>query len=158
MSDEVRINGNQLGWGSAKLKIEGTPYTGITAIEYNDGVEVSHAYGMGVDHAPRGMTAGKYTPEPFVLTCWASTAKAIRADIAARAQPGRGLSSVRSSIILQYIEPDDAVVTVEVIDARLVKNEASNEESPDGLSEKLTFAVMRYVRDGHSLHATERTA
>lgn len=158
MSDEVRINGIQLSWSSVKLKLDGTPYAGITAIEYADGIEAAHTYGMGRDHAPRGMTAGKYTPEDFVITCYASTAKAIRADLASKAQPGRGYGSVRVPIILQYIEPDDAVVTVEALEARLVKNEASNEEGPDGLSEKLTFKVMRYVRDGLSLHATERSA
>lgn len=158
MSDEVRINGLQISWSSLKLKIDGTPYSGVTSIEYADGLETAYAYGMGRDHAPRGMTAGKYTPEPLVLTVATSTSKAIREDLAGKAQPGRGYGSVSVPIIIQYIEPDDAVVTVEALDARLVKVEASNEEGPDALNEKLTFMPMRLVRDGLSLHATERTA
>jgi hypothetical protein len=153
MGDTVRVNGVQISWSSVKLKIGGTPYTGITAVEYADGVEKSYAYGMGRHHAPRGITRGKYTPEPFVLTAWASTAKAIREDLNAKAS-GRGISNVPVAIVLQYVEKDDAVITIEALDARLTKNEASNEEGPDALSEKLTFMPMRIKRNGVALYDT----
>lgn len=152
MADEVRINGLQISWASVKLKIDGVAYSGITSVEYADGRETALTYGMGRHHAPRGQTSGKYTPDPFTINCYTSTAKAIRADLAAKAAPGRGIGSVSVPIILQYIEPDDAVVTVEALDARLVKNEASNEEGPDGLTEKLTFQPMRIKRDGVALY------
>lgn len=153
MGDTVRVNGVQISWSSVKLKIAGTPYSGITAVEYADGVEKAFAYGMGRHHAPRGVTRGKYTPEPFVLTCWASTAQAIRSDLNAKAG-ARGISNVPVAIVLQYVEKDDAVITIEALDATLTKNEASNEEGPDALSEKLTFLPMRIKRNGVALYDT----
>lgn len=151
MADETRINGNQISWPSLSLKIDGTPYSGITAIEFGDGRERAYAYGMGRHHAPRGRTAGKYVPEPFVITCWKSTAKAIRDDLAAKAGSGKGYGSVEVPIVLQYVEPDDAVITVEAQQCVLVKEENSDEEGPEGLNSKLTFMPMRYVRDGKAI-------
>lgn len=152
MSDALRVNGNQLDWGSGKFKIDGALYSGVTAIEYSDGLEVGLAYGMGRHHGPRGRTAGKYTPEPLVVTCWESTAKSIRDDLALKAPDGRSFGRVVVPITVQYIEADDAIVTVDAQECRLVKIETSHEEGPEGLQKKLTFSVMRYVYDGLTLY------
>lgn len=146
--DAVRVNGRQIDWGSVRLRINGTPYYGFTAIEFSDGLEVSHAYGAGRHRGPRGRTAGKYMPEPLVLTCWRSTTKQIREDLAAEASDGRSYGSVIIPISVQYIEPDDAEVSVDAEECKLIKIETSDEEGPDGLSDKLTFHVMRYRFDG----------
>lgn len=153
MSDNARINGVQISWSSVKLKIEGVPYFGITGIEYGDAVEQAYAYGIGRHHAPRGKTAGKYTPDPLVLTVWKSTGAAIREDIHTRAA-GRGLARVPSTIIIQYIEGSDDVITIEASQCTLVKVEESAEEGTDALSEKLTFMPMRILRDGVAMYDT----
>lgn len=151
--DSVRINGVQISWPSAKIKIDGAPYRGITSVDYADGVEKTYAYGMGRHHAPRGRTLGKYTPELLVITCWTSTAETIRKGLAQKAG-GRGISSVSVPIVLQFIEKDDAIITIEALDSTLVKNEASNEEGPDALAEKLSFMPMRLLRNGVALYDT----
>lgn len=151
--DTVRVNGNQIAWSSVKLKIAGASYYGFTSIEYADGVEKTYAYGMGRHHAPRGITRGKYTPEPLVITMFTSSAGALRKDLADKAG-SRGIANQPVAIMLQYVEPDDAVVSVEFLDARLVKNESSNEESAEALSEKLTFMPMRIKRNGIALYDT----
>lgn len=153
MADSVRINGLQISWASVKLKIDGEPYSGVTAVEYADGIELSYAYGMARHHAPRGRTAGRYTPEPMVITAFMATSKAIQQALASRAG-GRGVSTVEVPIVLQYIEKDDAVITIEALSSRLVKIEGGAEESPDATTEKLTFMPMRYLRDGVALHDT----
>lgn len=160
MSDATRINGNLISWASLKVKLNGEPYSGITSIEYSDGRERAYAYGIGRHHAPRGMTAGKYTPEPCVITCWKSTAKAIREAVAKRAQDGRSYGSVTDNVlVVQYVEPTDAVITVEIQDAPITKIEASDEEGPEGLNEKITLAPMRIIRDGLTLYdSTEQGA
>lgn len=149
--DAARVNGNLIDWGSLKFKMDGTPYSGITGIEYADGRERAYAHGIGRHRTPRGRTAGKYQPEPLVVTCWSSTAKAIRADLAAKASDKKSYGNVEVPIIVQYIEPDDAEITVEAIGCVLVKDESSDEEGPEGLNVKLTFSPMRLIRDGLSL-------
>lgn len=148
MADSTRVNGNQISWSSLIFKIDGESYTGITSIGYADAIETAKAYGMGRHHAPRGRSAGKYTPEPLTLTCWKSTAQAIREQLAARSPSGTSYGRAVVPITLQYVETDDSTVTVEFDEARLVKCTSSNEEGPDGLAEDLEFDVMLIRRNG----------
>jgi len=152
VSDTVRINGTQIGWPSISLKINGQAYTGISAIEFGDKRERGFAWGMGRHGGPRGRPPGKYTPDPFVITAWTSTASAIRKDIAARATDGVSYGNVTVQIIVQYVEKDDGTVTIEAQDAVLAEISASNEEGPDATNEKLTFQPMRLIRNGLSLY------
>lgn len=154
MSDSVRINGLLISWASCIWKIGGERYSGASSLEFADGVERSLQYGMGKDHAPRGRPRGKYVPEPFVATVPVATAEAIRQQLAREAGPTTGISNVEVPITLQYIEPNDATVLVEMLRVTLEKNEASHEESGDGLMEKLTFQPQDYKRNGISLHDT----
>lgn len=151
MADSVRINGNQISWSSCKLTIDGEIYTGITSIGYADALEVSKSYGMGRSHAPRGRSAGKYTPDPLTMRAWKSTAQAIREQLAALSPSGTSYGRPEVTIVLQYVEPDDAVITVEFDGARLVKCTSSNEEGPDGLAEDLEWDVMAIRRNGLTL-------
>lgn len=152
MSDTVRINGTQIGWASMSLKINGQSYTGITVIEFGDKLEAGFAYGMARHGGPRGRPPGKYTPDPFSITCWTSTGAAIRKDVAARASDGVSYGQVICSIILQYVEQTDGVVQVEAQDARIAEISASNEEGPDATNEKVVFSPMRIIRNGLTLY------
>lgn len=151
MADSARINGLQISWSSLIFKIDGEEYTGITSIGYADALETSLAYGMGRHHAPRGRSAGKYTPDPLTVTCWKSTAQAIREQLAALSPSGTSYGRAVVPIVLQYVEPDDSVVTVEFEECRLTKCTSSNEEGPDNLSEDLEFSVLRIRRNGLAL-------
>lgn len=151
MSDTVRVNGVQIGWPSISLKINGQAYTGLSAIEFGDKRERGFAYGMGRHGGPRGRPPGKYTPDPFSITAWTSTAAAIRKDIAARASDGVSYGNVVCQIILQYVEQTDGTVTVEAQDCTLGEISASNEEGPDATNEKLVFQPMRIIRNGLTL-------
>lgn len=152
MSDAQYVNGLQLSWGSLKLKIDGEPYTGVSSVGYADALEVSYSYGMGRHHAPRGRSAGKYTPDPLTMTVSKATAQAIRDQLAALSPSGTSYGRAVVPIVLQYIEPDDTDITVEFDDCRLVKCTASNEESADALNEDLEFSVMRIRRNGTALY------
>ena len=57
MSDVIRVNGNQVSWGSIVLKFNGQRFYGFTSISFSDKRERVHAYGMGRHHAPRGRSA-----------------------------------------------------------------------------------------------------
>jgi hypothetical protein len=154
MSDSVRINGIQISWSSVRFKIDGTPYYGITAIEYGDGMERALAYGMGRHHAPRSRTRGKYTPKPFVVTGFTATARTIRQALAQRAGTA-GIASVLVPILLQYSETADGpTITIEAFDCTLDDIEAGHDEGPDPLSEKLTFQPLRLKRDGVAMYDT----
>lgn len=148
MADAARINGLQISFSSIKLKVDGEPFTGFTSIKYDDGIETQYSYGSGRARKPRGRTGGKYMPEPLVITMAKSSAQTLRAQLAASSPTGKSYGMVEVPIVLQYIEPDDATITVEFDRARYVKTSASNEDSADPSNEEITFSVMGIKRNG----------
>jgi hypothetical protein len=78
MADPIRVNGNLHSWGSITVKIGGERYYGFTGVAYGDKRERTHGHGMGRHHAPRGMSAGKYTPEPLKLTGYKASIQELR--------------------------------------------------------------------------------
>jgi hypothetical protein len=151
MADQRRINGVQISWSSCKLTIDGESIFGFISISFKDALEVSYAYGAGRDHGPRGRSAGKYTPDPVVISMWASTAQEVRRMLSQRAQQqGRGNSYGKAvvPIVLQYIEADDSTMTIEFEECRYLSASTSNEEGADALKEDVEFSPMRLRRNG----------
>ena len=68
MIDDLRVNGNLIGWGSHILKMDGERIYGITSIGFDQKRERSYGYGMTRAHAPSGRTGGKYTPGAVKMT------------------------------------------------------------------------------------------
>ncbi len=152
MSDSIRINGVQHSWSSTKLKIDGEPFYGITAINYGDALEVVKGYGMGRHHGPRGRSAGKYTVEPIAVKMFKSSAQALREQLAAKSPSGTSYGRTVFQMVLQFVEPDDSTITVEFEDCRWTKDSSTNEEGPDPLQEETEFDCMRIRRNGLVLY------
>jgi hypothetical protein len=151
MSDQIRVNGNQLSWGSIILKIGGEPFTGFTAIAYSDKRERVKAYGMGKHHAPRGRSRGKYTADNVKLTGWKESIQDAREALAALSQTGNGYGDVEFDIVVQYEEDDQRPVVVELERCVWAANSASEEESPDPLKEEIEIDCMLIRRNGTTL-------
>lgn len=145
MADAIRVNGNQLSWGSIRLKVGGDVYTGFTAISYADKRERVTAYGMGRHHAPRGRSRGKYSTEPVKLTGWKSSVQAIRAALAAQASDGKSYGDVEFTIAVQYIEADETPMNVSIERCVFTGNSSSDEENPDPLKEEIEISCL-YIR------------
>lgn len=148
MSDEIRVNGNQLSWGSIEVQLDGERYHGFTAIGFSDSRERVKAYGLGRHHAPRGRSAGKYSVEPVSLTGWKSSVQALRAALAERAPDGTSYGDVVFQVVVQYTEADETPITVELEDCVWSKNTTSDEEGPDPLKEEIELDCMRIRRNG----------
>jgi len=148
MSDGIRVNGNQLSWGSIVLKLRGEDYYGFTAISYADKVERVKAYGMGRHHAPRGRSRGKYTLENVKLTGWKSSAQIFREALAQASNSGTSYGNVEFLISVLYSEPDEPNVAVEIGGCVYVATTSSEEESADPLKEEIEIDPMYIRRNG----------
>jgi hypothetical protein len=151
MSDAVRINGNQLSYGSITLKLAGVVYYGFTGLSYGDKRERVKAYGMGRHHAPRGRSRGKYTVEPVKLTGWKSSVAEARRALAQQAQGGLSYADIEFQITAAYTELDETPVFVEINRCVWVGSSESNEENPDPLKEEIEIDPMVIYRDGLTL-------
>lgn len=148
MSDQIRVNGNQLSWGSIILKLDQDIFTGFTAISFADKRERVKAYGQGRHHAPRGRSRGKYTIEPVKLTGWKASVQIFRTQLAARSVDGKSYGDVEFQIIAQYVETDELPLTVAIERCVWAGNSSSDEENPDPLKEEIELDAMLIRRNG----------
>jgi|SoiMethySBSTD1v2_1073268.scaffolds.fasta_scaffold00774_47 hypothetical protein len=151
MADAIRVNGNQYGWGSIILKIEGEAFYGFTAVSHSQKRERTKAYGMGKHHAPRGRPRGKYTVENAKLTGWKSSVQAARDALAAKSATGKNYGDVVFQIVIQYVEDDESPITEELVDCVWAADSTSHDESPDPLKEDFEVDYMYAKRNGATL-------
>lgn len=151
MSDVIRVNGNQLSWGSIKCTIDTEPFTGFTGISYGDKRERVKAWGMGRHQAPRGRSSGKYQPEPVKLTGWKDSVQALISGLALRAPDQRSYGNVEFMITVIYSEPPTEPMSVLITGCVIVGQTVSDEESADPLKEELEIDCMAIRRNGLTL-------
>jgi len=148
VSDEIRVNGNVMSWGSIKVKIGGDTFYGLTAIEYEDARERALFYGMGRSHAPKGKTRGKYTPSPCSITGKKATIQAMRDKLAALSTSGTSYGDVEFEVTAEYVDTGEQPMLVALEQCSWTKNSSSEEENPDPLSEKIELLPLRIRRNG----------
>jgi hypothetical protein len=151
MSDDLRVNGHLIAWGSHILKINGTRWFGITGISWDEKRERSFGWGMARSHAPSGRTPGKYTPGALKTTAWRHTAGALREYLASLVDDSRSYGNAIVPIFLQYVE-GSKVFTVEFEDAAPTGITVSDEENADPNKEEWEWSVMRIRNDGLTLY------
>lgn len=149
--DPIIVNGNQISWGSIILKLDQQRFTGFTGIAFADKRERVKAYGMGRNHAPRGRSLGKYTIEPVKLTGWKASVQLFREALAAKAVDPKSYGDVEFQTVVQYIEPTEEEITVEIDRCVWLSNTSSDEENPDPLKEEIEFDAMLIRRNGFVL-------
>jgi hypothetical protein len=153
MSDQIRVNGNIMSWGSIRVKAAGEIFYGFTSISYGDKRERVHVYGQGRHHGPRGRTAGKYSTDPGKLGGPTSTIAALRKRLAELATDRKSYGSVSFQVIVQYVEEgsSEEPLTVELDRTVLDANTASHSESADPTTEEVSINYMLIYRNGLTL-------
>jgi hypothetical protein len=151
MSDDLRVNGNLIAWGSHILKINGNRWFGITGISWDQKRERAYGWGMARSHAPSGRTPGKYTPGALKTTLWKHTAGALRAYLASLVEDGRSYGNAEVPIFLQYVE-GSKTFTYEFEEATTVGENCSDEENADPNKEEWEWSLMRIRSDGLTLY------
>jgi hypothetical protein len=151
MGDQVRVNGEQVSWGSIKVKINGDPYYGFDSIAYGDKRERAKSYGMGKHHAPRGRSRGKYTTEPVKLRGPKSSVEALRAALASAATDGLSYGNTLCEIVVQFVEANETPMNVVISECLWVSDQAAHEEGVEILKEEIELDCMAIRRNGKTL-------
>ncbi len=152
MANEVRINNNTIGWGSAICRINGIAQNWPTSISYAEKRERGVVYGMGRHHAPRGRTSGKYSVENPKIKGPRGDVQGFVDYLASLSSDGTSYGDVRFDIVLQYIEAEQTV-TVEIEDCRIVGISGSDDEGTDALQDEIEIQAMRLIRNGKTLYS-----
>lgn len=148
MSDAIRVNGNQVSWGSIILKVGSERFHGFTSVDFGDKLEVILAWGMGKHQAPRGRSRGKYIPDPVKLKGPKTTVQELRQQLADLSSDGVSYGTVEFQITVQFSEDDEPPITVEIERCRFVANHAAHEESAEVLQDEIEISCMKIRTNG----------
>jgi hypothetical protein len=148
MSDSIRVNGNQLSWGSIVCKVASEPIYGFTSISFSDKRERVKAYGMGRHQAPRGRSRGKYSADPIKLAGWRSAVAELRKRLADLSPDGKSYGDVEFQVVTTYFETDEMPLIVVAERCVWVSNSATDEEGAENLKEEVELDPMFIRRNG----------
>jgi hypothetical protein len=154
VSDQIRVNGNLVSWGSIILKLDGERFYGFTSITYADKRERVKAYGMGRHHAPRGRSRGKYTTDPVKLEGWKGSVQIFREALALKSADGKSYGDVEFQALVQYVESSissDRPLNVEIDRCVWTANSVTDAEDADPKKEEIELDCMLIVRNGLTL-------
>jgi hypothetical protein len=151
MSDQIRVNGNLVGWSSCILKIDGEKVVGVTSINWDESLESTMGYGMGRSHAPIAQTPGKYVPGALKIRLWSHTAIAWRKKLAAKARDKRSFGTVYVPVFFQ-VDEGEIVSTVEFRRCRVSKVTPGVEEGAEGMVEEWEFTNQGIITDDTTLY------
>jgi len=124
-------------------------YVGLSKISWEHSIEEGLVRGQG--GKPLGRTRGQYTPGAVAITMRKSSAMALKNKLAAKSSDGKTFGEPIVPLVVQYLEPDDTPITVELNQCRLLKSSTANERGPDGAAEDLEFSTMEIVENGKRL-------
>lgn len=151
MSDAIRVNGNQLSWGSIVCKVAENTIYGFTGITIADKRERVKAYGMGRHQAPRGRSRGKYTADPIKLTGYRAAVAELRESLAAQSLDGESYGDVEFQVVTTYFESDELPLIVVAERCVWISNSATDEEGAEALKEDIEVDPLFIRRNGRVL-------
>ena len=148
-ADDIRINGFTHSWASTKITIDGEQYVGMSKIAWGHAIEEGMVRGQG--GKPLGRTRGQYTPEAVSITMRKSSAQVLKNNLAAKSSGGRTFGAVTFPIVVQYLEPDDTQITVELNQCRVLKVASANEQGTDPTADDIEISCLEVVENGKKL-------
>lgn len=148
-ADDIRINGFTHGWASTKVTVDGEQYAGLSKISWDHAIEEGLVRGQG--GKPLGRTRGQYAPGTIALTLRKSSAQALKNNLAARSSDGRTFGGVTFPIVVQYLEPDDTQITVELNQCRILKIASANEQGADAATDDIEMSCLEIIENGKRL-------
>lgn len=153
MSDLLRVNGNVIGWGSVKFKVNNRSFSGFTEISWGEKLESVLVGGMGRHQAPQGSTAGKYVPDMVKVKGRFASVNALKQQIADLSPSGNSYGAIRFSGVVFYTEAAVAGTPgeshrVEFSGLKWAENSVSNTDSADPITPEFSLQVLAIREDG----------
>lgn len=171
MSDQAYVNKNLVSWSDLRWQIalpdaggQFERYYGFKAIAFGaEKRERPPQYGQNRSHAPIGLPSGKYTPPAPKITWHAHAADARTQEkfesftaMLKRAAPvgPSGLYSIGNVRMNWILEVVNRLVYVQYrwFDVYLVGNDASWEETPEGLFKEMEFSCTRFITNDTTMY------
>lgn len=160
MTDILRVNGIQVSWHETSFRINGLPYYGILALDYEQKRERKIVYGSKRNGLPLGRTAGKvsFTASMKMLRASADQLTTMLTPL------GAGSYGDANFIIsVQYIipvlpgNPPQPPITVILTDCTIDDKKDSNAEGVDEAVSEIELGVLGITENGKSIASLVRS-
>lgn len=139
MADYPLINGFRHDWSSAEIKLAGTVVRGIKSLSYKPSSEPGEVFGT---HAQKlGRTRGQLKFEASI-ELYLTEYEELKGSL------GDGYLEKSFSIVAQYSEEGQPVVTDELLGCRIKSPDKSFQSGSDALTVKLDLDVMLIIENG----------
>jgi len=160
VSDLVRINNTILSATSVRFLINGGPWEGILALDFDQKRTRKKVYGARRSGKPLGRTSGKYEPGEPTLTMLKDSYDALTTDLAL---PNAGsYGDAEFTLVAQWLEPVPSLVgaispiTLVLSACCISGDKDSYAEGVDEAVVEVTLDVMDITRNGKSLYSQIR--
>jgi hypothetical protein len=135
MPDRIRIGHTIYSWTSCRFQIDGQPWKGVVAMDWEQKRERKVVYDAQPDGRPIGKTAGKYSVSAFTMKMLRDSATALKEYLTATGLGSYG--DAEFSITVQTVEPALGLVpTTWVASVCTIDGEKDGHE--EGIDELLT--------------------
>lgn len=154
MTDIIRVNNTILSWNSCSFKVDGIPYNGITAFDYEQKRERKLVHGAKRDGRPLGKTSGKYSVPSCSMTMLRDSFDKLTTYLTVK-----GLGSYGDAefiLIVQYIEPLQPPITVLCTGCTIDGDKDAQQEGIDELLTEVTIGCLEIVKNGKRLASVVR--
>lgn len=133
------VNGVLYDYASARIKLKGQIYTGISSINFDDTVE--RGYLQGTSQLPLGDTDGTYKAA-------ASMEMGMQEHFDLLAGLGDKYMNQRFDVEVQFSATGGQTHTVEIVGCKINKIGNAHQAGPDPLKVSFDLGVMYIKRDG----------
>lgn len=145
MANFPLIRGHKYSYSSIELSLvragqKAEIFVDVSAINYGDSLEDEYLY--GTNQAPLGRTAGRYNPGEVTLTMGKKSFSELQASI------GDGWLGAILDIIVKFSEPDEGLVTDEIIGAKITGVSNAHASGPEALMVEVTLKPMLIKQNG----------
>lgn len=154
MTDLIRVNTTLLSWNSLSFKVDGIPFNGLLAFDYEQKRERKVVYAAKKDGTPLGKTSGKYSVPSCALTMLRDSYDKLTTYLT-----GKGLGSygdAEFSFTVSYVEPGQLPITILGYGCTIDGDKDSNAEGTDEATTEVEIGCLRLLRNGKSLASLVR--
>lgn len=153
----IRVNNTIYSWTSSRLLINGDPFEGLKAIDYEQKRERKVVHAADKAGRPKGWTSGKYIPPLVKMRFLKDSAAALKAELAALGAGSYG--DAEWLFLLQCLEPvlpPNLPITITAQPCCIVGTREAREEGSDELLEEFDVQTLNLLENGLALWSLAR--
>lgn len=146
------VNGTAYSWGSGRFIFVDDYVEAVCEYSYDEKLEVAHGYGLNKSQAPLKQSTGKYMPGVLKVKGFQGGVQKMREYLAKYSANGRSYGTVIFSVMLQYIDQNEAPIDVLFEGVRWTSNNESRTNDSELNQDEFELKFTKMSRNKFTLY------